>query len=95
MMWVEISLSCSNLLHAGNSCSFGLLYTDPGSGALAWQLLLSLLFGAMFYARSASRKVKAFIADRKQRQLVTPVRTPGLESASVLSPPALNKAEDF
>ena len=28
-----------------------LLYTDPGAGALVWQLLLAALFGGLFYAR--------------------------------------------
>lgn len=26
-----------------------LLYVDPGSGAMVWQLLLALFFGAAFY----------------------------------------------
>lgn len=26
-----------------------LLYTDPGSGAMIWQLLLAFIFGATFY----------------------------------------------
>jgi|GEM_PF-3644738 len=26
-----------------------LLYTDPGAGALLWQLLLALFFAGMFY----------------------------------------------
>ena len=26
-----------------------MLYTDPGSGILIWQLLLALFFGAAFY----------------------------------------------
>jgi len=28
-----------------------LLYTDPGSGTLAWQLILAAFFGGMFYFR--------------------------------------------
>ena len=69
MIWVDIPLAGSTLLHSGNLYSFGLLYADPGSGALAWQLLLSLLFGAMFYVRTVTRRVRTFIADRKSRHL--------------------------
>jgi len=40
-----------------------LLYTDPGSGILVWQLLLAAFFGAMFYVR----KVKDLIVRRRHR----------------------------
>ena len=39
-----------------------LLYTDPGAGALLWQLLLASLIGGAFYARLAVRQVKTRIA---------------------------------
>ncbi len=96
MMWVEISLPGLTLLHPGNFYSLGLLYADPGSGALAWQLLLSLLFGAMFYLRTVSRRVRTFINDRKRRQLGGQVTAPGLEnSSSALSNTMLSKSEDY
>jgi len=31
-------------------------YTDPGSGILAWQMLLAGFAGAMFYGRKAIRR---------------------------------------
>jgi hypothetical protein len=40
-----------------------LLYTDPGSGILVWQLILAAFFGGMFYLR----KVKDLIVRRKDR----------------------------
>ena len=40
-----------------------LLYTDPGSGILVWQLVLAAFFGGMFYVR----KVKDLIVRRKDR----------------------------
>lgn len=40
-----------------------LLYTDPGSGVLVWQLVLAAFFGGMFYVR----KVKDLIVRRRDR----------------------------
>ena len=31
-----------------------LLYTDPGTGTLIWQLILAALFGGLFYSAAAS-----------------------------------------
>lgn len=39
-----------------------LFYTDPGAGALLWQLLLASLVGGAFYGRLLVRRVKARIA---------------------------------
>ena len=73
-----------------------MLYADPGSGALAWQLLLSLLFGAMFYVRTVTRKVRTFIADRKSRQLADQITAPRLKNSSAaLSNTVLTKSEDY
>jgi hypothetical protein len=44
-----------------------LLYTDPGSGTLVWQLLLAAFFGGMFYLR----KLKDLITQRKQQRRVS------------------------
>jgi hypothetical protein len=38
------------------------LYTDPGSGALLFQLLIASFFGALFYARSFIRRVLTSIS---------------------------------
>jgi hypothetical protein len=43
-----------------------LLYTDPGSGTLVWQLILAAFFGGMFYLR----KLKDLIQRRRQRTRV-------------------------
>ena len=73
-----------------------MLYADPGSGALAWQLLLSILFGAMFYVRAVTRKVRTFIADRKSRQLADQITAQRLKnSAAALSNTVLTKSEDY
>ena len=91
MIWVAIALADSTLLLPGKLYSFGLLYADPGSGALAWQLLLSLLVGAIFYLRTVTQKVRTFITDRKSRQLVGQVTAPGLDNSNTV----LTKSEDY
>jgi hypothetical protein len=35
------------------------LYTDPGSGALVWQLLVASFVGGLFYIRSFIRRIAA------------------------------------
>ena len=35
-----------------------LLYTDPGTGALIWQLFAAAIFGAAFYFRQYLSKIK-------------------------------------
>jgi hypothetical protein len=52
-----------DLLQAGNSTRV-LLYADPGSGALALQLLLATFFGALFYARSYLVRLKDIFAGK-------------------------------
>jgi hypothetical protein len=45
------------------------LYTDPGSGALLWQLLVAGFIGALFYARLFFRRAIAMIfCKRRGRQ---------------------------
>jgi hypothetical protein len=44
-----------------------LLYTDPGSGALVWQLLVASFFGILFYLRAFIRRIAAMMSDRKSR----------------------------
>ena len=39
-----------------------LLYADPGSGTLIWQLVLAAVFGGLFYVR----KVKDLIVQRRR-----------------------------
>ena len=39
-----------------------LLYTDPGSGTLVWQLLLAAFFGVMFYFR----RFRDFLSRRRK-----------------------------
>ncbi len=44
-----------------------LLYTDPGTGAMIWQLLIAAGLGATFYFRHYIVKVRALLSARKNR----------------------------
>ncbi len=49
--------------------SYVLLYTDPGTGAMLWQLLAAGFIGAAFYFRHYTSKIKdrfAAIKNKKQ-----------------------------
>jgi hypothetical protein len=48
--------------------ALALLYTDPGSGALIWQLLVASFVGILFYVRSFIRRIMATISDRKIKE---------------------------
>jgi hypothetical protein len=41
------------------------LYTDPGSGALVWQLLVASFIGGLFYIRSFIRRIAAMMSGRR------------------------------
>jgi len=55
-----------SIYHWSNIRTLAFLYTDPGSGALLWQLMLAAIFGALFYARLFIRRVIETIF-RKER----------------------------
>ena len=44
-----------------------LLYTDPGTGAMVWQLLVAAGLGAAFYFRHYIAKLRALFTARKRR----------------------------
>ena len=48
--------------------SLAFLYTDPGSGALVWQLLVASFVGGLFYIRSFIRKISAKMSSRRSRE---------------------------
>jgi hypothetical protein len=52
------SLSLGVFLFFG-SCAEAAAYTDPGSGALLWQLLAAGFFGSLFYLRKLTYWFKA------------------------------------
>jgi hypothetical protein len=41
------------------------LYTDPGSGALIWQLVVASFVGGLFYLRSFIRRIAAMMSGGK------------------------------
>ena len=44
-----------------------LLYTDPGTGAMVWQLLVAAGLGAAFYFRHYLSKIRTLLLDRRKR----------------------------
>jgi hypothetical protein len=55
-------------INQGNMLTLTFLYTDPGSGALLWQLLVASFFGGLFYARSFIRRVMTYISRRRSEK---------------------------
>lgn len=47
--------------------SYFLLYTDPGTGAMIWQLLAAAGLGAAFYFRHYLGRLRALLSTRKNR----------------------------
>jgi hypothetical protein len=45
--------------------TFAFLYTDPGSGALVWQLLVASFVGGLFYIRSFIRRIAGMMSGRR------------------------------
>jgi hypothetical protein len=43
-----------------------LLYTDPGTGAMLWQLLAASLIGVAFYFRHYLAKIKSVFGSKKR-----------------------------
>lgn len=48
------------------------LYTDPGSGALVWQLVLASIIGGAFYTRLVIRRLKSRLAGWKKAGSAVP-----------------------
>lgn len=44
------------------------IYTDPGSGALIWQLLVASFFGILFYLRSFIRRITEKLSTRRGKE---------------------------
>jgi hypothetical protein len=58
---VFVSTLSSNQFH-----TLLFFYTDPGAGALLWQLLVASLVGGAFYARLLIRQLKARVNGQKK-----------------------------
>jgi hypothetical protein len=48
------------------------IYTDPGSGALIWQLLVASFFGILFYLRSFIRRITEKLSSRRSKERSNP-----------------------
>lgn len=63
---VENLILASAALSSSRTPALFLFYTDPGAGALLWQLLLASFVGGAFYARLLIRRVKARMSGLKK-----------------------------
>ncbi|HZI85399.1 MAG TPA: hypothetical protein VFD48_01090 [Pyrinomonadaceae bacterium] len=48
--------------------TFVLLYTDPGTGAMLWQLLAAAFIGGAFYFRHYFSKIKVLLSTVRNRK---------------------------
>jgi hypothetical protein len=63
---VDNTIFASSILSSNRVRLLFFLYTDPGAGALLWQLLLASLIGGAFYGRLMMRQIKSRIAGLKR-----------------------------
>jgi hypothetical protein len=47
---------------------FAFLYTDPGTGALMWQLLCASIVGGLFYARTLIGRIKKLTSRKYKKE---------------------------
>ena len=50
---------------------FGILYADPGSGMLMWQLIAAAGLGLLFYARTIFRRIRNLFANSSKENDTT------------------------
>ena len=79
---MDKAILASSLLSV-NQVSFLLLfYTDPGTGALLWQLMVASLIGGAFYARRVMRLVKSRLGGRRRND--SPYEEPLVDRSSAI-----------
>ena len=62
---MALSVTSLYIFNRSDIHTLAFLYTDPGSGALIWQLLVASFVGGLFYVRSFIRRITAMISGRK------------------------------
>ena len=62
------SIDFLRVFNYGDFRTLVFLYTDPGSGAFIWQLLVASLFGILLYLRAFIRRITATMSGRKSRK---------------------------
>jgi len=65
---MPLSISFLYVFNCSDIHTLAFLYTDPGSGALIWQLLVASFFGILFYLRSFIRRISDKISGRKSKE---------------------------
>jgi hypothetical protein len=62
---MALSITSLYIFNGSDIHSLAFLYTDPGSGALIWQLLVASFVGGLFYVRSFIQRITAMISGKK------------------------------
>jgi hypothetical protein len=65
---MTLSISFLYVFNWSDIHTLAILYTDPGSGALIWQLLVASFVGILFYVRSFIRRITAMMPGRKSKE---------------------------
>lgn len=59
---MTLSVTLLHVFYWNGIHNLAFLYADPGSGALAWQLLVASLVGGLFYIRLFIRRIVAIMS---------------------------------
>jgi hypothetical protein len=65
---MTLSVSFLYIFNWSDINTLAFLYTDPGSGALVWQLLVASFFGVLFYLRAFIRRITEKMSGRRSRE---------------------------
>jgi hypothetical protein len=65
---MTLSISFLYVFNCSGIHTLAILYADPGSGALIWQLLVASFVGILFYVRSFIRRISAMMSGRKNME---------------------------
>jgi hypothetical protein len=66
---MTLSVTFLYILNWSEIPTLAFLYTDPGSGALVWQLLVASILGGLYYIRSFIRRIAAMMSGGKSGEL--------------------------
>lgn len=65
---MTLSITFLYIFNRGDIHALAFLYTDPGSGALIWQLLVASFVGILFYVRTFIRRITAMMSGRRSNE---------------------------
>lgn len=65
---MTLSVSFLDVFNRSDIHTLAILYADPGSGALIWQLLVASFVGILFYMRTFIRRITAMMSGRRSNE---------------------------